>query len=148
MRAVDSIRRSAVGIDGARTVREAAQLMEQAGVGTVVVLDDVRPVGIVTDRDLVRRVLARGVPDDARVDGVMSTPLVTIDADAEVRAAYAIFRDRRVRRLVVVRGGELAGVLSIDDLLVDLAGDLGDLVRPITSEAVVAHRDSAVPATT
>ena len=148
MRAIDAIRRSAVGIEGERSVRDAAQLMEQAGVGTLVVLDGVQPVGIVTDRDIVRRLVARGMPDDARVDGVMTTPLVTIDANADLRDAYALFRGQAVRRLVVLRDGALVGVLSIDDLLVDLVGDLADLVRPVTAEIVFAHRDSGVPATT
>lgn len=145
MRAAQAIRRSGVALAPWATVREAAALMEHAGVGSVAIIDRDRLVGIVTDRDLVRRVLAKGVPDDARVDSVMTTPVVEIDADADAHAAYALFRANAVRRLAVTRGGAFVGMLTIDDLLIDLAADLMDLARPITAEALFAHRDSPAP---
>jgi CBS domain-containing protein len=148
MRTIDRVRRSGIGIGPERTVREAAAIMEQAGVGALIVLDGDRPVGIVTDRDLVRRVLARGFPPDARVDGVMTVPVFTIDADADVHEAYRLLRAHGVRRLPVVRdGGRFVGMISVDDLLIDLAGDLADLAGPIIAETATAHRDSPVPAT-
>lgn len=148
MRTTDALRRSGIGIGPERTVREAAEVMEQTGVGALAVIDGERLVGIVTDRDLVRRALARGLPADARVDGVMTAPVVTIAADADLHDAYATFRTNAVRRLAVVRGAHFVGMLSIDDLLIDLAADLADLARPVTAEVLFAHRDSAVPATT
>jgi CBS domain-containing protein len=148
MRTTDGVRRSGIGIGPERTVREAAEVMEQTGVGALAIIDGERLVGIVTDRDLVRRALARGLPADSRVDGVMTAPVVTIDADADLHDAYAQFRTNAVRRLAVVRGAHFVGMLSIDDLLIDLAADLADLARPVTAEVLFAHRDSAVPATT
>jgi CBS domain-containing protein len=147
MRAAGERARSGVGIAPDRTVADAAILMEQAGVGSLAVVDGShRLLGIVTDRDLVRRALARGLPPDARIDAVMSTPVVTIDAAADVHAAYAVFHSNAVRRLAVVSGATFVGMLSIDDLLVELAGDLSDLSRPIVAEAVFAQHDSPVPA--
>ena len=70
MRTIDAVHRSGVGLGPERTIREAASVMEQAGVGSLAIIDDERLVGIVTDRDLVRRGLARGLPADARVDSV------------------------------------------------------------------------------
>jgi CBS domain-containing protein len=148
MQITEAIRRTGVTIGAERTVREAAELMEESGVGALVVLDDGQIAGIVTDRDLVRRVVARGVPADARVDSAMSTPVVTIAADADLHMAFGLFREHAIRRLAVVRDGELVGVLSADDLLIDLSADLADLVRPITAETVFGQRDSDVPATT
>ena len=115
--------------------------------GSLAVLDGGRLVGIVTDRDLVRRALARDLPSDARIDAVMTSPVVTIDADADLHAAFALFRTHAVRRLAVVRGAEFLGTIAVDDLLVYLAADLADLVRPVTAELRFAHRDAAVPAT-
>lgn len=146
MRTIDGVRRSAVGLRADQTVHEAAVLMEQAGVGALAVLDDGHLVGIVTDRDLVRRAMARGLAGDARIDGVMSSPVLTVDADADLHDTFAVFREHAVRRLAVVRGGELVGVLTIDDLLMDVAADLSDLARPVTAEVLFAHRDSSVPA--
>jgi CBS domain-containing protein len=148
MRTMDAVRRSGVGIAPERTIGEAAALMDQAGVGALAVLDHDRLVGLVTDRDLVRRGLARGLPADARVDGVMTAPVVTIDADADLHDAFGLFRTHALRRLAVVRDGAFVGMITIDDLLIDVAADLADLARPVTAEVLFTHRDSAVPATT
>jgi CBS domain-containing protein len=147
MRTIEAIRRSGVGIGPERTIRDAAASMEHAGVGALAIIDGVRLVGIVTDRDLVRRGIAPGLPSDARVDAVMTTPVLTIDADSDLHAAFALFRTHAVRRLAVVRARQFVGMITVDDLLIDLAGDLSDLARPVTAELLWAHRDSPVPAT-
>ena len=143
MRTIDALRRSGVGIGPDRTVREAAELMEHTGVGSLAVVEGAKLVGIVTDRDLVRRALARGLPIDARVDAVMSSPAITIDADADLHEAFSAFATHGVRRLAVVRGGQFSGMITVDDLLVDLASDLVDLSRPIDAEIHHSHRDGA-----
>jgi CBS domain-containing protein len=147
MLTIDAVRRSGVGIRPDQTIREAAMLMEQAGVGSLAVVDGDELVGIVTDRDLVRRGLARDLAGDARVDGVMTAPVMTISADADLHAAFALFRSHAVRRLAVVQGTRFVGMVTIDDLLVDLAADLADLARPVTAEVLFSHHDSPVPAT-
>ena len=147
MRTIETIHRSGVGIGPHQTIREAAEIMASAGVGSLAVLEQNRLIGIVTDRDLVRRCLARGIEPGARVDSAMTTPVVTIEAAADVHDAFGLFRTHAVRRLAVVRGEHFVGMLSIDDLLVYLAADLADLARPITAEILFAHRDSPVPAT-
>ena len=148
MRTIDAMRRSGVGIGPDRTLREAAALMDEAGVGSLAVLDGTKLVGIVTDRDLVRRGLARDMDPEARVDGVMSSPVVTISADADLHEAFGLFRAHAMRRLAVMRGEQFIGMIAIDDLLVDIAADLSDLARPVTAEVVFGHHDSPVPATT
>jgi CBS domain-containing protein len=145
MRTIEAVRRSGVGITPDRTIREAAVLMDQAGVGSLAIVDDGRLVGIVTDRDLVRRAMARDLDLGARVDGVMSSPVVTISADADLHEAFAIFRAHAVRRLAVMRGEQFLGTISVDDLLIDLAADLADLARPVTAETLFGHHDSEVP---
>jgi CBS domain-containing protein len=147
MRTIEGMRRSGLSIEPERTIHDAAAVMEQTGVGALAVIDGDRLVGIVTDRDLVRRGLAQGLPTDARVDGIMSTPVVTIDADADLHSAFALFRTHAIRRLAVVRGGQFVGVITIDDLLVDVAADLVDLSRPVEAEILFAHHDSPAPAT-
>jgi CBS domain-containing protein len=147
MRIIEVIHRAGVGIAPERTIREAAAMMASAGVGSLAVLDNDRLVGIVTDRDLVRRGLATGMEPDARVDATMTTPVVTIEADADLHDAFGLFRSHAVRRLAVVRDEHFVGMLTIDDLLVYLASDLADLARPVTAEILFSHRDSPVPAT-
>ena len=148
MHVIDTIRRTAVAVDPARPLADVAAVMEASGVGSVAVTEGDRLVGIVTDRDLVTRGVANRLSHDARVDAVMSTPVVTIDADADLHDAFALFRTNAVRRLAVVKGDRFVGVVSADDLLIDLAADLADLARPVTAEVVFGHHDPAVPATT
>jgi CBS domain-containing protein len=145
VRTIEAIRRSGIGIEPERTIHDAAAVMEQTGVGALAVLDGEKLVGIVTDRDLVRRGLAQGLPTDARVDGIMSTPVITIDADADLHGAFALFRTHAIRRLAVVRGGQFVGMITIDDLLVDVSADLADLSRPVEGEILFAHHDSPLP---
>jgi CBS domain-containing protein len=148
MRTIEAIRRSGVGVGPDCTVTDAAATMEQAGVGALAVIDGARLVGIVTDRDLVRRCMARRAAGDTRVDSVMSSPVVTIQAEADLHDAFRLFRTNAVRRLAVVRGDHFVGMITVDDMLVNLVGDMSDLVRPVTAEILFSHRDARVPATT
>jgi len=145
MKTIETVRRWGVAVAPSDTIRDTARLMEEAGVGAVAVVEGDALVGIVTDRDLVRRALAREYPADARVDAVMSSPVVTIDADADLHDAYALFRAHACRRLAVVRDGRFLGMVTIDDLVIDLAADLSDLARPVTAEVLFAHRESDAP---
>jgi CBS domain-containing protein len=147
MHVLQRLQREGVAVAPDCTVRDVAEIMDRSGVGTVAVVDGDDLVGIVTDRDIVRRAVARGLPPDARIDGVMSAPVHTVEADAELSTATAEFGSAAVRRLVVVDDGRFVGVLSLDDILVDLAGQLAVAAAPLVAEIAVPHRDSAVPAT-
>ncbi|MEI2654649.1 MAG: CBS domain-containing protein [Microthrixaceae bacterium] len=148
MKITDALRKTGLSIGPGCTLRQAAELMECNAVGALAVVEDDRAVGVVTDRDLVRRAVARGIAPDARVDSVMSSPVVSIADDADLHDAVAVFGRKAVRRLVVERDGRFVGVLSADDLLIDLASDLAAVVRPIGAEVLFGHHDSSVPATT
>jgi CBS domain-containing protein len=149
MRAVDATRKAPVTIAAGASLAEAAGMMDQCVVGALIVVDGERPVGIVTDRDLVVRGLARDVPADARVDAVMTQGIHALDADADVRAALPILRSHAIRRLPVVDDGKVVGMVTTDDLLIDLVADLGDVVRPITGEVVFGYPEpDRAPATT
>jgi len=147
MQVIAAVRRSGVAVPPGETVKNAARIMEASGVGALAVLDGGRPMGIVTDRDLVRRVLARGLAFESRVDAVMSMPVVTIEADADIHEAFALFRTHGNRRLAVVRDGRFVAMLSVDDLLINVTADLADLIRPVTAEVIFGHHDARAPAT-
>lgn len=136
MEAIDAIRKRPVSIPPDWTIAEAAKRMNEASVGALVVVDGDRPVGIVTDRDVVVRAVAQGVPLDARIDSVMSTDLVTLPARADVREAFKLFHSHAIRRIPIVDGGRLEGMVTADDLLIDLVGDLAALARPVTGQVI------------
>jgi CBS domain-containing protein len=101
-------------------IAEAARRMEERAVGTLVVVDALqRPLGIVTDRDLMSRCIVQGQdPRRTALECVMSGPAAWIHEDASVDAAVEEMARLRVRRLAVVDGRErLVGILALDDVL-------------------------------
>ncbi len=141
MEAREAMRKELVAIAPDAPVHEAATLMDRHAVGALVVMEEERLLGIVTDRDLVVRGVARQLPVDARVDSVMTPDPIVLDAHADLRAALPIFRTHAFRRLPLVDGDRVVGLLTVDDLLVDLIADLGDVVRPVTGEVIFGHPD-------
>jgi CBS domain-containing protein len=125
----------------------AAHRMKGKNVGTLVVLDeDKKPVGILTDRDLVERVLALGLqPDATRVGDVMSGHPRCVDEGAPIEDALVTMRGLGVRRMPVVDpGGRLAGMVSVDDVLQLLTEELGQIGRIVG----LSHAGSGLPAKT
>jgi CBS domain-containing protein len=116
--------------------REAAQMLRDERVGCVVVSEDERPLGIVTDRDLVVRVMAAGRdPDKTPLREAMSGEPVFLASDRGLDQVIATMRHERVRRIPIVdAGGRLEGVVALDDLLPLLAGQLGELGEAIRGE--------------
>lgn len=131
-------------VDPDATARAAAQRMASRNVGSLLVVDASRHVlGVVTDRDLALRVVAQGRdPHLTPVAEVMTPHPDTVGEQIAVEDALAVMRSRGVRRLPVVHpDGTLAGVVSVDDVLVLLADELGDLSRLIehSSPRLMAH---------
>ncbi|WP_312631739.1 CBS domain-containing protein [Streptomyces noursei] len=121
----------AVAVPVGTHLREAARQMEEYGVGCLVVTDGGRLQGIVTDRDLAVRMLTRGLDAEERVDAVMTLPVITVDVTDDVHDAYRAFRNSGVRRLPVLDGRRPVGMLTVDDLLMDVFQRVGDLLGPV-----------------
>jgi CBS domain-containing protein len=117
------VSRRAVAASPLARVADVARTMADRDVGSVVVVRDRRPIGIVTDRDLTVRVLGAGLdPETTSVQAVMTTPVSSVRDDAPPGEAAALMRGAGVRRLAVVdEEGRLVGIVSLDDLLPDLA---------------------------
>jgi CBS domain-containing protein len=104
-----------ITIDVQRTVLEAAKLMHQQDVGDLVVLEGKVPKGIVTERDLVRRVMAQKKPLETKVSEVMSSPLITIEEESSLRDAARKMVKYRIRRLPVIKKDVLVGIIAASD---------------------------------
>src|SRR5262245_9625491 len=150
MLAIEPYRRDVQVIGHSASARDAARRMRADGVGSLVVMQDGKAVGIVSDRDLLTRVVARGL-DGARtmVRDVMSSPLVSVSPrDSLDRVVFAMV-ERGIRRVPVLCGGRPTGIVALDDLVVATAAELSDVSRgiqrglPAASEvaAAVARRE-------
>ncbi|MET8130601.1 CBS domain-containing protein [Streptomyces sp. NPDC005251] len=113
------------------SLAQVAEQMAERAVGSVLVVEDGVLRGIVTDRDLSVRGMGAGLDPGARVDTVMSSSAVTVDAGDDLQVAYRTFRRTGVRRLPVLDAGRVVGVLTVDDLLLDVFRRLTDLLGPV-----------------
>jgi CBS domain-containing protein len=119
------------------SVEALAMQMADAGVGSIVIEEDMEPIGIVTDRDLAVRVNARGRDGAETTAGdVMTADPVTVPLDAGLLEVTRLLRHRGVRRLPVVEDdGTLAGILTLDDVMQVLVQELDNLGRVIELES-------------
>ncbi|MBO0869198.1 MAG: CBS domain-containing protein [Micromonosporaceae bacterium] len=102
------------------TLIEAAQLMRDADIGDVIVAENGTVRGIITDRDIVvRGVAAEHLPADTPVGTVCSGDPITVTPEDDVRRAITLMRQYAIRRLPVVDGGGLVGVISLSDAALD-----------------------------
>jgi CBS domain-containing protein len=109
------VTRAPIFVTPTTTVQEAARLMSEANASSVLVADD--PPGIVTDRDLRRRVLATGRGPETPVSLAMTRPLVQIDADAPVHGAMMRMLEAQIHHLALTQEGQIVGLVSSTDLL-------------------------------
>jgi CBS domain-containing protein len=106
-----------------QSIADAAQAMRDASVGAVLVVDGDKLCGLVTDRDIVVRAVAESALPDSPVGQVVSPDLVAVDADDETIDAARVMQDNAVRRLPVLDGGRIVGIVSIGDLAISQGED-------------------------
>ena len=100
------------------SVLEAIRLMAEYSIGSVLVAEDGRPVGIVTERDYARKVILMGRSSaDTRLSDVMSSPVLSVASSDSIEHCMQMMTDHKIRHLPVLDGDSLAGMVSIGDLL-------------------------------
>lgn len=130
--------RSVDTVDMGISVRQAAQRMRQRSVGSLVAIEpNQKPGGIITDRDLVVRVIAEGKnPDSMSIDEVLTPSPVTVRESASVESALTIMAEESCRRLPVVNeAGELVGLISLDDILLRFRDQFNGVARLLEKES-------------
>ena len=132
----ECLRTAPVTVPPKCTLEEAGRLLGSHGVGSLLVVDGDRLVGIVTDRDITVRGVGEGKPSSAPVEDVMSANPVTIQGSADVFAAFIVFKSASARRLPVLEDKDLAGIISVDDLLLTLLAEFGAVLSPVAQELV------------
>jgi len=128
---------SVISADAEASLGDVAALMRDQNVGSVVIIDNDRPIAMITDRDIALVVGADGVDRSQRVKPYAAHPLVTGDTEMNVEEAAAHMVQNRVRRLPILDGdGGLAGIVTLDDLAIR-TGDL-EMAQQITSQVAKA----------
>jgi len=99
------------------TVSEAARIMDEKSIGSVLIEENRRVIGIVTERDILRKIVAKGKnPDKVKVKDIMNDPIITIDANEDILEASKIMDEKRIRRLIVVENGQIVGKITANSI--------------------------------
>jgi signal-transduction protein with cAMP-binding, CBS, and nucleotidyltransferase domain len=138
MHTVKEIMKPVVNIGPNQTVLEAANLMKASDRGSLMIVDGKITIGIITERDLVLRVIAKNLPHTTPVSEVMSSPLITINAKVTLKKAARIMGEKKVRRLPVTESGGVTGILIASDILRQLSNNT--LAEDIWEALVVEHQ--------
>jgi len=117
----DVMTRALVSVDPATTLYQISKMMEQGGMGSILVKRDEIPSGIITDRDFAIKIAAHKVSMDTSVDKIASFPLQTINSDDSILSAAKIMSEKKIRKLAVVEDGTVVGIITSTDLVVQLA---------------------------
>lgn len=128
----DVMTESVVTADADTTVRKVAELMRERNVGSVVLLRDQRLAGFVTDRDLTLGVVADGRESTDHAEDHASAPVVTASSDMDVNQAAELMIGHGIRRLPIIDGDRLTGIVTLDDLAAR-TGE-AELVHSLTSQ--------------
>lgn len=124
MKVRDKMTKSVGYVNPSNTVVEVAQVMQKLNVGSVPVFDQNKVVGVVTDRDIVVRNVAHGkIPQDTKVQDVMTSQVTTVTPDMDVEEVSKIMAQQQIRRVPVVENNQLVGILSLGDIATDYRFD-------------------------
>lgn len=113
--------RALISVDVSTTVYHVAKMMEQGGLGAIIVKKDNMPVGIITDRDFAIKIAVNKYPLDTPVHKVASYPLQTINSNESILVAADFMSTKKIRKLVVIEDGKVVGIITSTDLVNQLA---------------------------
>ena len=116
----DVMTRAIISVNNETTVFQVAKMMEQGGIGAVLVKKNGNLSGIITDRDYATKIVAHNLPSDTPVEQIMSSPLITINFDESISAAAERMTSKKIRKLAVTDNGKIIGLITSTDLVTQL----------------------------
>ena len=117
----DVMTKAIISVNNETTVFQVAKMMEQGGIGAVLVKKNGHLSGIITDRDYATKIVAHNLPSDTPVEQIMSSPLITINFDESISAAAERMTSKKIRKLAVTDNGNIIGLITSTDLVTQLA---------------------------
>lgn len=113
----DIMKKNVISIDSSMTVSDAAKMMDDASIGAIVVIENGIAVGIITERDLVRRIIAKEKSLSSNVKVAMSSPLIVINPDDTVWDLAQLMKTRKIHRVPAVKDNRLVGMVTTSDVV-------------------------------
>jgi CBS domain-containing protein len=110
-----------ISVNTNTTVFQVAKMMEQSGIGAILIKKDNHLSGIITDRDYATKIVSHNLSSDTSVETVMSSPLVTINFDESISAAAERMTNKKIRKLAVTNNGKIVGLITSTDLVTQLS---------------------------
>lgn len=117
----DVMTKALVSVDPATSLYQISKMMEQGGMGSILVKKDGVPSGIITDRDFAIKIAAYGISMDSTVEKIATFPLQTINSNDSLLDAAKTMADKKIRKLAVVEEGKVVGIITSTDLVNQLA---------------------------
>ena len=117
----DVMTKALIAVDPITSLLQISKMMEQGGMGSILVKKDGVPSGIITDRDFAIKIAAHGVSMDTPVEKIASFPLQTINSTDSILDAAKVMADKKIRKLAVVEEGKVVGIITSTDLVNQLA---------------------------
>ena len=110
-----------ISVNPTTTTFQIAKMMDQGGIGAIIVKNNDDPVGIITDRDFAVKIAANNLPSDTQVEKIMSSPLITINHSDPISTAAEMMSSKKIRKLAVSENGKIIGIITSTDLVNQLA---------------------------
>lgn len=117
----DIMARALISVNTSTTALQIAKMMEQGGIGAIIVKENNIPKGIVTDRDFATKIAANSLSFDTPAEKIMSSPLITINHNEPISAAAERMTSKKIRKLAVTENGKIIGLITSTDLVNQLA---------------------------
>jgi signal-transduction protein with cAMP-binding, CBS, and nucleotidyltransferase domain len=118
------------------SIMDAAKFMTDMNVGSVIVVDGSKPMGILTDRDIMIKVMVEGKdPNSTTIRDIMVSPVATVSEDKDILDVTHMMSEKKVRRCPVVNSeGTLVGMIAFDDILISLGQEMQDIASVLKFE--------------
>lgn len=117
----DVMTKALISVDPVTTLYQISKMMEQGGMGSILVKKDGIPSGIITDRDFAIKIAAHGVSMNSPVEKIASFPIITINSTDSILDAAKIMSDKKIRKLGVIEEGKVVGIITSTDLVNQLS---------------------------
>ncbi|MBI5378301.1 MAG: CBS domain-containing protein [Thaumarchaeota archaeon] len=138
----DIMKTSVISIDSSMTVKDASEMMDNAEVGGIVVMENNIATGIITERDIVRRIVAKNKGYSTKLKDVMTTPLITINSDETVWELAQLMKVKKIHRVPVTNQNKLVGIVTTTDLARICSVGSDAELRKITEQILMRMKQS------